>query len=38
MPLHPYPESAHLHGSEVAERINQVLYGPRDYAVLGWKA
>lgn len=38
MPLHPFPPSTHLQGSEAAERLNEVLYGPRDYAVFGWKS
>ncbi|NSW92677.1 MAG: class I SAM-dependent methyltransferase, partial [Firmicutes bacterium] len=36
--LHPYPESYWLSGSELAERFNQLFYGPQDYAVVGWKA
>jgi SAM-dependent methyltransferase len=36
--LHPAPDYERLQGSEVAERLNQYLYGPRDYAVLGYKA
>lgn len=35
--LHPFPESCRLAGSAVAERLNELLYGPRDYAVVGWK-
>jgi O-antigen chain-terminating methyltransferase len=37
-PLHPAPDYEHLQGSEVAERWNRFFYGPRDYAVLGYKA
>ncbi|WP_194174803.1 methyltransferase domain-containing protein [Desulfofundulus thermobenzoicus] len=36
--LHPYPEAFKLSGSDVAERLNQLFYGPQDYAVVGWKA
>ena len=36
--LHPIPD-AHLitENTEVARRVNQALYGPQDYAVIGWK-
>ena len=38
-PLHPAPDYEHLtQGSEVAERLNRLFYGPRDYAILGYKA
>jgi O-antigen chain-terminating methyltransferase len=37
-PLHPTPDYEHLPGSEVAERLNRLFYGPRDYAILGFKA
>ncbi|NMM25967.1 MAG: class I SAM-dependent methyltransferase [Glaciimonas sp.] len=37
LPLHPYPENYHLiDDGEVARRLNEVLYGPQDYAVLAW--
>jgi SAM-dependent methyltransferase len=38
--LHPFPESHRVQeaGLEVAQRFNQLFYGPRDYAVIGWKA
>jgi O-antigen chain-terminating methyltransferase len=37
--LHPYPEVVRLHddGSGVAGRLNDCLYGPQDYAVIGRK-
>jgi len=37
--LHPFPESHQVQeaGLEVAQRFNQLFYGPRDYAVIGWK-
>lgn len=36
--LHPYPESMQLaEDSEMARRINQLIYGPQDFAVLAWK-
>ncbi len=35
--LHPYPSTMRLSGSEVAERLSDHLYGPQDYAVIGWK-
>lgn len=40
MNLHPWPAAARLpgNGSAVAERFNEVFYGPQDYAVIGWKA
>jgi O-antigen chain-terminating methyltransferase len=37
LPLHPYPEAAFLHGSDLAERFSNHFYGPQDYAVLCWK-
>lgn len=36
--LHPHPEYLRLSGSETEERLNQLLYGPQDYAVIGYKA
>jgi SAM-dependent methyltransferase len=38
--LHPAPEGAKIEESqhEVARRFNAYFYGPRDYAVLAWKA
>jgi len=36
--LHPFPEAWKVSGSELAARFNDFFYGPRDYAVLGWKA
>jgi SAM-dependent methyltransferase len=36
-PLHPYPESFRLGEGELADRFNEFFYGPRDYAVIGWK-
>jgi SAM-dependent methyltransferase len=40
MPLHPPPESYRVEedGLAVAKRFNELFYGPRDYAVIGWKA
>jgi len=35
--LHPYPASLRLGGSELAKRLSDHLYGPQDYAVIGWK-
>lgn len=36
--LHPYPREAWLPGgSEIANRLNQLLYGPQDYAVIARK-
>jgi SAM-dependent methyltransferase len=39
-PLHPPPESYRIEedGLAVAKRFNELFYGPRDYAVIGWKA
>lgn len=37
IPLHPYDESFLLRGSELADRFNELFYGPQDYAVLGYK-
>ncbi|MCU0917512.1 MAG: class I SAM-dependent methyltransferase [Planctomycetes bacterium] len=37
VPLHPYPERAQVHGSNLAERFNEYFHGPQDYAVLGRK-
>jgi O-antigen chain-terminating methyltransferase len=38
-PLHPFPETQKVHGAdlEVAQRFNELFYGPRDYALIGWK-
>lgn len=40
MPSHPPPESYRVEedGLAVAKRFNELFYGPRDYAVIGWKA
>jgi O-antigen chain-terminating methyltransferase len=40
MPSHPPPESYRVEedGLPVAKRFNELFYGPRDYAVIGWKA
>jgi 2-polyprenyl-3-methyl-5-hydroxy-6-metoxy-1,4-benzoquinol methylase len=40
MHLHPFPEAEQVEdaGLEVAKRFNKLLYGPRDYAMIGWKA
>jgi O-antigen chain-terminating methyltransferase len=37
--LHPYPEAMHFPASSgiVGERLNRLLYGPQDYAILGRK-
>jgi O-antigen chain-terminating methyltransferase len=35
--LHPYPENAKINGQGVAERFNDLFYGPQDYAVVGYK-
>jgi SAM-dependent methyltransferase len=38
--LHPFPEALRVQevGLEVAQRFNELFYGPQDYALLGWKA
>ena len=36
--LHPFPETLKVSGSELAERFNDYFYGPRDYAVIGYKS
>lgn len=38
--LHPYPEAFKVEEAdlEVAKRFNEYFYGPRDYAMVGWKA
>jgi SAM-dependent methyltransferase len=38
--LHPFPETLRVQeaGLAVARRFNELFYGPRDYAVVGWKA
>ena len=39
LPLHAVPPEQHIQEStEVAARFNRYFYGPRDYAVIGWKA
>ena len=37
--LHPFPEVQQVQegGLEVAKRFNELFYGPRDYAIIGWK-
>jgi len=37
--LHPFPETCQVQetGLEVAKRFNELFYGPRDYAMIGWK-
>ena len=35
--LHPFPEEFKVTGSELAERFNEHFYGPRDYAIIGYK-
>jgi 2-polyprenyl-3-methyl-5-hydroxy-6-metoxy-1,4-benzoquinol methylase len=35
--LHPYPDHYKLDGSPLADRLNELLYGPQDYAVLAYK-
>ncbi len=35
--LHPYAENFKKDGSELAERLNDLFYGPQDYAVIGYK-
>jgi O-antigen chain-terminating methyltransferase len=37
VPLHPYPQELRVHGSELADRFNEYVYGPQDYAVVGYK-
>jgi O-antigen chain-terminating methyltransferase len=38
--LHPWPAAFRVpeDGSALAERFNQLFYGPQDYAIIGWKA
>jgi len=40
MELHPYPQSEQITegGGRVDAILNQILYGPQDYGVVGWKA
>jgi 2-polyprenyl-3-methyl-5-hydroxy-6-metoxy-1,4-benzoquinol methylase len=37
--LHPCPDGVRVaeQGCAVAERFNQLFYGPQDYAIIGWK-
>ncbi|TFI55839.1 methyltransferase domain-containing protein [Mastigocladus laminosus UU774] len=37
MKLHPYTENFKIDDSELAERLNDLFYGPQDYAVIGYK-
>jgi SAM-dependent methyltransferase len=39
LPLHPFPEAHKVQeaGLEVAQRFNELFYGPQDYALIGWK-
>jgi SAM-dependent methyltransferase len=40
IPLHPFPDAHRVQevDLEVAKRFNELFYGARDYAVIGWKA
>jgi SAM-dependent methyltransferase len=40
LPLHPFPEAHRVREGdlEVTKRFNELFYGARDYAVIGWKA
>ncbi len=38
MRLHPFPDEFKMTGSELAQRFNEHFYGPRDYAIIGYKA
>jgi SAM-dependent methyltransferase len=40
VPLHPFPDSHRIQDSdlEVTKRFNELFYGARDYAVIGWRA
>jgi SAM-dependent methyltransferase len=37
--LNPWPEAFHLRepGSAAAGRLDELFYGPQDYAIIGWK-
>jgi O-antigen chain-terminating methyltransferase len=35
--LHPYAAPPSFDGTEMGNRFKQLFYGPRDYAVIGWK-
>jgi O-antigen chain-terminating methyltransferase len=39
LPLHPFPDAQRVRDSdlEVTKRFNELFYGARDYAVIGWK-
>lgn len=39
VPLHPYPAESRLHGApeDMQDRLNQLLFGPQDYAVVAFK-
>jgi 2-polyprenyl-3-methyl-5-hydroxy-6-metoxy-1,4-benzoquinol methylase len=38
--LRPWPDAVRVpeHDGAVAERFDQLFYGPQDYAIIGWKA
>jgi 2-polyprenyl-3-methyl-5-hydroxy-6-metoxy-1,4-benzoquinol methylase len=40
LPLHPFPDAHRVQevDLEVTRRFNELFYGARDYAVIGWKA
>ncbi len=40
LPLHPSPPEARLpdDGTPATQRLNELLYGPRDFAILGYRA
>jgi SAM-dependent methyltransferase len=40
LPLHPYPDNCRIAGDErgLAQRVNELFYGPQDYGIIGRKA
>lgn len=36
-PLHPCAEGRFTESDEVTRRLNELFYGPMDYAIVGWK-
>lgn len=36
-PLHPCAEGRFVENDDVSKRLNELFYGPMDYAIVGWK-
>ena len=36
-PLHPCAEGRFVENDDISKRLNDLFYGPMDYAIVGWK-